>query len=264
MMRQKHAHCSKNRKAHSHAVSVDYHHHGSTATSPSDFAGFIDPLLDSSAIFDELSQKRQADRYGLRRKINVQLTYIYNSLFWMDDTDTTRNRINGDDAPMASIQHISGNLGTVDAYPNALDKLSTGMADFLGNPSSDDRPSPMDRSGKHRCWDHGCNGREFSSKSNFVRHVKERSGASTKGVCPLCGAIFTRNSARDTHLAKQSCNRIRRYSNGRPRPSRLAVLGNPRLAAAAVAATQDIHWQAVDWGAGPIGDSSASGLTPHN
>lgn len=166
--------------------------------------------------------------------------------------------------PMASIQHISGNLASTDPYANALDKLSTTMPDFLGN-SSHEEQSMMDHSGKHRCWDHGCNGREFSSKSNFVRHVKERSGASTKGVCPLCGAIFTRNSARDTHLAKQSCNRIRRYSNGRPRPSRLAVLGNPRLAAAAAAATQDIHWQAVDWGTGDMGDStSAAGLSAPN
>ncbi|OTA64036.1 hypothetical protein K449DRAFT_432542 [Hypoxylon sp. EC38] len=233
MIRQKHSHSPKHRKTHSHAEPVDYH--DSTSATSAEFAGFVDPILDGSAIFDEF-------------------------LFWVDDTDTTRNRINGDEAPMASIQHISGNLASVDPYPNALDKLSTGVPDFLGNPSSEDRS--MDRNGKHRCWDHGCNGREFSSKSNFVRHVKERSGASTKGVCPLCGAIFTRNSARDTHLAKQSCHRIRRYSNGRPRPSRLAVLGNPRLAAAAVAATQDIQWQTVDWGAGSMDDSCVGGLQP--
>ncbi|KAI0837625.1 hypothetical protein F5Y06DRAFT_270927 [Hypoxylon sp. FL0890] len=237
MIRQKHSHSSKNRKAHSHEELGDYH--GSTSARSADFAGFEDPFLDGSAIFDELSTK---------------------SLFWVDDTDTTRNRINGDEAPMASIQHISGNLASVDPYPNALDKLSSGVPDFRGNPSSEARS--MDRNGKHRCWEHGCNGREFSSKSNFVRHVKERSGASTKSVCPLCGAIFTRNSARDTHLAKQSCNRIRRYSNGRPRPSRLAVLGNPRLAAAAVAATQDIQWQTVGWGAGSMDDSCAGGLPP--
>ncbi|KAI1137230.1 hypothetical protein F5Y05DRAFT_414390 [Hypoxylon sp. FL0543] len=231
MIRQKHSHSSKNRKTHSHEELADYH--GSTSMAAADFAGFVDPILDGSAIFDEF-------------------------LFWVDDTDTTRNRINGDEGPMTSIQHISGNLASVDPYPNALDKLSTGLPDFLGNPSSEARS--MDRGGKNRCWEHGCNGREFSSKSNFVRHVKERSGASTKGVCPLCGAIFTRNSARDTHLAKQSCNRIRRYSNGRPRPSRLAVLGNPRLAAAAVAATQDIQWQTVNWGAGAMDDPCAGGL----
>lgn len=255
-MRQKYTHCSKNRKPHCHAQQIDYHGSGATT---SDFVGFVDPMLGGSAIFDELSQKRQANLcYRITSPVLAWLTYR-DSLFWVDDTDTSRNRINGDDAPMASLQHISGNLASADPYPNALDKLSNGMTDFLGNPSSEDRSS-----GKHRCWDHGCNGREFSSKSNFVRHVKERSGVSTKGVCPLCGAIFTRNSARDTHLAKQSCNRIRRYSNGRPRPSRLAVLGNPRLAAAAAAATQDIHWQAVDWGAGVMGDSGAAGLPPPN
>ncbi|KAI1806980.1 hypothetical protein F4811DRAFT_550210 [Daldinia bambusicola] len=233
MTRQKHTHGSKNRSSYNDADHVDYYD-SAVAT---DFAGFVDPILDGSAIFDEL-------------------------LYWIDDTDTSRNRINGDETPITSIQHISGNMASVDPYPNALDKLSSGMSDFLRNPSTDDQSA--ERSGKHRCWDHGCNGREFSSKSNFVRHVKERSGASTKGVCPLCGAIFTRNSARDTHLAKQSCNRIRRYSNGRPRPSRLAVLGNPRLAAAAAAATQDIHWQAVDWGSCSMDDSKAAGFPPPN
>ena len=77
---------------------------------------------------------------------------------------------------------------------------------------------------KPQCWDHGCNGREFSSKSNFVRHKKEKEGEAANAACPLCGGVFTRNSARDTHMAKQSCNRIRRYSNGRPRPSKIALM----------------------------------------
>ena len=78
--------------------------------------------------------------------------------------------------------------------------------------------------GKPRCWEHGCIGREFSSKSNLVRHKKEKQGEAGKVICPLCGGIFTRSSARDTHLVKQSCNRIRRYSNGRVRPSKVALL----------------------------------------
>lgn len=103
-----------------------------------------------------------------------------------------------------------------------------------------------------RCWDHlSCNGREFSSKSNLLRHQREKNKAeevqnglasgensptddnsfsNRKGpVCVLCGASFTRNSARNTHLANQSCNRIRRYSNGRTRPSKAALLNNPNL-----------------------------------
>ena len=83
---------------------------------------------------------------------------------------------------------------------------------------------PMSVNNKHQCWDHGCNGREFSSKSNLTRHKKEREGKVAKVVCPFCGAIFSRSSARDTHLTNQSCDRIRRYSNGRPRPSRTALM----------------------------------------
>ena len=72
--------------------------------------------------------------------------------------------------------------------------------------------------------DHGCNGREFSSKINFVRHKKEKEAEAAKSICPLCGGTFTRSSARITHMARQSCNRIRRYSNERPRPSKIALL----------------------------------------
>lgn len=77
---------------------------------------------------------------------------------------------------------------------------------------------------KAQCWEHGCNGRVFSTWSNLKRHQKEKSGNAKKVLCPQCGGEFTRVTARDTHLAKGSCNRIRRYSNGRQRPSRVALL----------------------------------------
>lgn len=69
MMRQKHAHSSKKRKTHNHVQSTSYHN--STATTSSDFAGFIDPILDGSAIFDELSQKRQANLTNLFPPLHV-------------------------------------------------------------------------------------------------------------------------------------------------------------------------------------------------
>ncbi|KAI1355429.1 hypothetical protein F5Y01DRAFT_175140 [Xylaria sp. FL0043] len=143
--------------------------------------------------------------------------------------------------PMASCQQPSSNYAPSHPCPASLSQPMA-VLDLLDAPSNDQSGSDE----KPRCWEHGCNGREFSSKSNLMRHIKEKSGASNKCTCPLCGAIFTRSSARDTHIAKQSCNKIRRYSNGRPRPSRLAVLENPRAAAVAAAAassmTQDqIH-----------------------
>lgn len=69
-----------------------------------------------------------------------------------------------------------------------------------------------------RCWDHGCNGRQFSTRSNLLRHQIEKGKARPNFKCPTCGAFFSRTTARNQHVAKKSCNRVRRYSNGRERP----------------------------------------------
>jgi len=69
------------------------------------------------------------------------------------------------------------------------------------------------------CWEHGCNGRSFTTRSNLRRHQREKSRARPVCQCPRCGAIFSRTTARNTHIARGSCNRIRRYSNGRIRPN---------------------------------------------
>lgn len=73
-----------------------------------------------------------------------------------------------------------------------------------------------------RCWEHGCNGRRFSTRGNLVRHQRERADREAnhyaKAFCPSCGAFFSRTTARNKHIVNQSCGRIRRYSNGRTRP----------------------------------------------
>lgn len=60
------------------------------------------------------------------------------------------------------------------------------------------RPRPQ-------CWDHGCNGREFSTFSNLLRHQREKSGVVAKAECPVCGAVFTRTTARNIHVAQGKC-----------------------------------------------------------
>ncbi|OJJ30620.1 hypothetical protein ASPWEDRAFT_32782 [Aspergillus wentii DTO 134E9] len=60
------------------------------------------------------------------------------------------------------------------------------------------RPRPQ-------CWDHGCNGREFSTFSNLLRHQREKSGVVAKAECPMCGAAFTRTTARNIHVAQGKC-----------------------------------------------------------
>lgn len=58
---------------------------------------------------------------------------------------------------------------------------------------------------KPQCWDHGCNGRQFSTFSNLLRHQRERSGSAMKAICPYCGTEFTRTTARNGHMYGGKC-----------------------------------------------------------
>lgn len=56
-----------------------------------------------------------------------------------------------------------------------------------------------------QCWDHGCNGRAFSSYGNFRRHIRERHTASKKHLCQVCGRAFSRSTARNDHYQQGKC-----------------------------------------------------------
>lgn len=58
---------------------------------------------------------------------------------------------------------------------------------------------------KPQCFDHGCNGRQFSTFSNLLRHQREKSGSASKAVCPHCGTEFTRTTARNGHVYGGKC-----------------------------------------------------------
>ncbi|MCJ1350992.1 MAG: hypothetical protein MMC33_000974 [Icmadophila ericetorum] len=84
--------------------------------------------------------------------------------------------------------------------------------------SSQQRPiSPKiidQRREKPQCFEHGCNGREFSTFSNLLRHQREKSGTAAKSYCPHCGAEFTRTTARNGHMEHGKC-KPRRTSDDR-------------------------------------------------
>lgn len=70
--------------------------------------------------------------------------------------------------------------------------------------------SPQSVSGSpilYRCFDHGCGGRSFSSRSNLRRHQRERARLTKILPCPLCGAKFYRRWSVNQHLKKGSCLR---------------------------------------------------------
>ncbi|KAK6005395.1 hypothetical protein QM012_007037 [Aureobasidium pullulans] len=109
------------------------------------------------------------------------------------------------------------NTGSDIAAPSELD--SQGMEQHRSpsdtEPSTSAGPSPG--SGQTvkpviRCWDHGCDGRRFSSISNFRRHQRERAGQTPVCFCPRCGAAFYRRWTRDHHVERGSCLRIPRWS----------------------------------------------------
>ncbi|KAL4910504.1 hypothetical protein BDW74DRAFT_141357 [Aspergillus multicolor] len=56
-----------------------------------------------------------------------------------------------------------------------------------------------------RCWDHGCEGRKFSSVGNYRRHLREKNGVAKVHPCPDCGRVFTRSTARNFHRQSGSC-----------------------------------------------------------
>ncbi|KAK5093819.1 hypothetical protein LTR70_001541 [Exophiala xenobiotica] len=61
---------------------------------------------------------------------------------------------------------------------------------------------------KPQCWDHGCNGRQFSTFSNLLRHQREKSGTANKARCPHCGTEFTRTTARNGHMYGGKCKGV--------------------------------------------------------
>jgi len=61
-----------------------------------------------------------------------------------------------------------------------------------------------------RCYDHGCDGREFASISNLRRHQRERDGQASVCSCPYCGVGFYRRWTRDHHVERKTCWRIPR------------------------------------------------------
>jgi hypothetical protein len=91
------------------------------------------------------------------------------------------------------------------AHPMPISSV-TGTVSFAPAPQMLSAPRQHDNQGhvrvvqsrpKPQCWEHGCNGRQFTTFSNLLRHQREESGHSKKASCPDCGAEFTRAKIRN-------------------------------------------------------------------
>ncbi|KAL4970688.1 uncharacterized protein BDV14DRAFT_161707 [Aspergillus stella-maris] len=118
------------------------------------------------------------------------------------------------------VSNLSSNAGSLAASPQPQPLMSSGTvySSPENAPTSSDpeqhvrvvsyRPKPQ-------CFEHGCNGREFSTFSNLLRHQREKSGVVAKAECHHCGAVFTRTTARNIHVAQGKCKGLGRDSSGR-------------------------------------------------
>ncbi|ORY15874.1 hypothetical protein BCR34DRAFT_477273 [Clohesyomyces aquaticus] len=80
-----------------------------------------------------------------------------------------------------------------------------GLSSSPGSQNSSVMPRVLGARPKPQCWEHGCNGRQFSTFSNLLRHQREKSGTAAKSYCPRCGAEFTRTTARNGHMQHEKC-----------------------------------------------------------
>lgn len=107
----------------------------------------------------------------------------------------TTSSADGANAPSAAPSHTTDSFASAEFSCSA----STSPVD-----EHEDRPAI-------RCYDHGCDGRTFSSISNFRRHQRERAGQGPVCFCPRCGATFYRRWTRDHHVERGSCLRLPRW-----------------------------------------------------
>ena len=87
--------------------------------------------------------------------------------------------------------------------PPTVDEQTTPSAPRIEQEITQEQPRP-----KPQCWEHGCNGREFSTFSNLLRHQKEGSGTAPRSYCPRCGEEFSRSTARNNHLHQSKCRPV--------------------------------------------------------
>ncbi|KAF1810579.1 hypothetical protein P152DRAFT_450952 [Eremomyces bilateralis CBS 781.70] len=109
-------------------------------------------------------------------------------------------------APSFYSPHSVIHPGTQTSIPASY-MASTGEHTTSSAASSDEPVRILHSRPKPQCWDHGCNGRQFSTFSNLLRHQREKSGTASKSNCPRCGAEFTRTTARNGHMANEKCKR---------------------------------------------------------
>jgi hypothetical protein len=86
-----------------------------------------------------------------------------------------------------------------------IEQVSSNPMPIVYNTASSPTLSLIDDDLHRTCFDHGCDGRVFSSRSNFRRHRREKAQQAQLLECPVCGAKFYRRWTRDQHMLREKC-----------------------------------------------------------
>ncbi|KFY40247.1 hypothetical protein V494_03597 [Pseudogymnoascus sp. VKM F-4513 (FW-928)] len=79
--------------------------------------------------------------------------------------------------------------------PRDIGDIDQSTPPQVSHQTSNPRPMPV-------CWDHGCDGRKFSTYDNLLRHQQEMAGAEPKPTCPECGEEFSTEMKRNEHMVE--------------------------------------------------------------
>lgn len=103
-----------------------------------------------------------------------------------------------------------GHMSAASYHTSELTSHRHTLPGYAGQTTANSKQLPRIEPTKElQCHDHGCNGRQFSTHSNLLRHQREKSGTSSKSECPRCGAQFTRKTAMHGHINNGKCGKKR-------------------------------------------------------
>ncbi|RBA14417.1 hypothetical protein FPRO05_03209 [Fusarium proliferatum] len=94
-----------------------------------------------------------------------------------------------DSHQVSLVQHVTDSPGSENHVEAVEDKTSRNTETLAYN-------------SQNQCWDHGCNGRQFSNKGNLVRHQREKLEKDPI-CCPHCYKTMSRKRSLPGHIRRK-------------------------------------------------------------
>ncbi|KAL2046497.1 hypothetical protein ABVK25_011809 [Lepraria finkii] len=164
-----------------------------TATDAGDFA-FSGPNAGQSSSFNSPANFIQ-NQQALDHQVTAPLMF-------------TNPLVNSTASWPSSTSSYSSSSLYLNSTPNHLRQPNTIAGTNPIHTHTHPQPSlPLPTVSDIRCYDHGCDGRRFSSLGNYRRHIREKNQRAHTFPCLICGKLFTRSTARNLHQESGVCEK---------------------------------------------------------